>query len=252
MTYRTALVTGASSGMGRGLALALARRGTHVFVAARRKAQLDALVEEAAREGGAAEALELDVADSDRAYETIQALDRKRPLDLVIANAGIGDAGPAQKLVWSKAKQIFDVNTLGAAATLTAALPGMIERGAGHLVGIASVAGLRGLPNFAVYSASKAALITLLEGLRLDLHGSHVYVTTICPGFVKTEMTAGNQGPMPFALECDQAVKTILAAIDAKDAFKAFPWPMVAALRTSKLIPDALFVAMNRRSNFGN
>src|SRR5438046_2119744 len=107
MSYRTALVTGASSGMGRGLSLALARRGTHVFIAARRKPQLDALADEIAREGGSAEAIALDVGDGDATYAAVRELDARRPLDLVIANAGVGDASTAQKLNWPKVKQIF-------------------------------------------------------------------------------------------------------------------------------------------------
>jgi short-subunit dehydrogenase len=252
MSYRTALVTGASSGIGRGLALALAARGTHIVAAARRKAQLDSLVAEIIAAGGSAEALALDVAQSDATYEAVRALDARTPLDLVIANAGVGDATPARKLVWSRVKQQLDVNLTGACATLCGALSGMVERGTGHLVGIASIAGFRGLPQFAAYSASKAGLRTFLEGLRLDLHGSHVYVTSICPGFIKTEMTANNKGPMPFLLEADTAVKIILRAIDDKVAERAFPWPLVAALKTTKvLMPDSLFVAMNRRSNLG-
>ena len=250
-SYRTALVTGASSGMGRGVALELARRGTYVYAAARRKQELDALVDEIARAGGAGEAFPLDVANADATHDAVRALDEKNPLELVIANAGVGDFTPAQKFKWKRAKQLIDVNFTGAVATIAGALPGMIERGTGHIVGIASVAGLRGLPMFSTYSATKAALITFLEGLRLDLHGSHVYVTTICPGFVKTEMTANNKGPMPFAMECKDAVKVILKAIDDKESVRAFPWPLVAAIKSTRLVPDALFVAMNRRSNLG-
>ncbi len=252
MTYRSALVTGASSGMGRGLALALAARGTHVVAAARRQAQLDSLVDEIAQAGGAAEALALDVADSDATHAAVRALDQRLPLDLVIANAGVGDATPARKLEWRRVKQQLDVNLTGACATIVGALPGMVERGTGHIVGIASVAAFRGLPQFAAYSASKAGLRTFLEGLRLDLHGSHIYVTTICPGFVKTEMTANNKGPMPFVVELDKAVRVILRAIDHQVGERAFPWPLVAAIKTTKLLmPDSLFVAMNRRSKLG-
>jgi short-subunit dehydrogenase len=253
MVYRNALVTGASSGIGRGLAVALAARGTHVIAAARRKTELASLVDEIERQGGSAEPLVLDVADGDATYEAVRAADGRRPLDLVIANAGVGEYMTARKLKWPKMKQQIEVNFLGAAATVCGALPGMLERGVGHLCGIASLAALRGIPGFATYCASKAAMRTLLDGLRMDLHGTHIYVTTILPGFVRTAMVAGNKKPMPFIVECDAAVKIILRAIDDKENERAFPWPMALAMKAaSTFVPDSLFAAVNRRSKIGS
>jgi short-subunit dehydrogenase len=241
MSHKTALVTGASSGFGHGLALALGRRGTHVVAAARRRARLDELVDEIARSGGSAEALELDVGDADATYAAVRALDERLSLELVIANAGVGEPTPATDLQWPALKHILQINLLGAAATLAGALPGMVARGAGHIVGVASLAAFKGLPRNGAYCASKAGLATLLESFRVDLHGSGVAVTAVCPGFVKTELTAKNKHPMPFLMELDRAVDIIMRAIDHRQAVCAFPLPMVAAIKAGALMPNSLY-----------
>lgn len=237
MDYKTALITGASSGIGRGLALALARRGTHVVAAARRKEQLDAL----AAESPNIEPLVLDVSDCDRTHDTVRALDEKLQLDLVIANAGVGAPTRAQSLEWKTVKHIFDVNVMGATATLAGALPGMVARNRGHIAGVSSVAAFRGLPRFAAYCSSKALLSTFLESLRVDLRKSGVAVTTVHPGYVRTEMTAKNKFRMPFIVELDDAVATILGALDRRDGDCSFPLPVVAALRTARALPSPLY-----------
>jgi short-subunit dehydrogenase len=239
--YRTALITGASSGIGRGLALALAAEGTHVYVAARRKTQLDSLVDEITRAGGRAEAITLDVSDADHTHDVVAKLDARDPLDLVIANAGIGDPTPAKKAPWEKVKQVLDVNLMGAVATLYGAMPGMVARNHGHLVGVASLAGFRGLPKFNAYSSSKAALITFLESTRVDLHKTDVYVTTVCPGWVRTEMTAKMKSA-PFMIDLDEALRTILHALHKRDPMCAFPMGASLALRTIvSNLPDSMY-----------
>jgi short-subunit dehydrogenase len=237
--YRTALITGASSGIGRALALALAAEGTRVYVAARRKSQLDALVDEIKNAGGQAEALVLDVADADHTQSVVARLDARDPLDLVIANAGLGDPTPAKKAPWPKVKQILDVNLTGAVATLYGALPGMIERNRGHLVGVASLAGFRGLPKFNAYSATKAALITFLESTRVDLHKTDVYVTTVCPGWVRTEMTAKMKSSL--LVDLDDAVATILRALHKRAPMCAFPAGTSMAMRALSNLPDSIY-----------
>jgi short-subunit dehydrogenase len=243
----TAFITGASSGIGHGLALALARRGMHVIAAARRRDRLDQLVHTITGGGGSAEALVLDVADGDATYRAVRAADERRGLDMVVANAGVAGITPAKKLDWSRVRAILDTNVVGAAATLSAAVPGMVARGRGHLVAIASVAGFRGLPRFAAYSASKAALITFCESLRIDLHGSGVGVTTVCPGYVNTELlTPGKKHP--FLVEVDDAVARILAAVDAGDAVCTFPAPTAAGMRAAQLLPRPLYEFLATRS----
>jgi short-subunit dehydrogenase len=244
---RCAFVTGASSGIGRGLALALGGRGAHVVVAARRRDRLDELVRELAAAGGSGEALELDVSDGDATYEAVRAADARRPIDLVVANAGTGGITPGKKLEWARVKTILETNLVGAAATIAGALPGMVARGDGRVVAIASVAGFRGLPRFGAYSASKAGLITLCESLRIDLHGTGVSLTTVCPGYVQTELLTPGK-THPFVVSVDEAVATILRAADARDAVCTFPAPIVAGMRAAQLLPRALYEFVATRS----
>jgi short-subunit dehydrogenase len=244
---RRALVTGASSGLGRALAAWLAARGVTVVAAARRRPNLDALREEAARAGGVIEPLELDVADVAAVRERLVEVDgQEGGLDLVVANAGAGELTPAKKLDWEACERILRVNVLGAAATLTAALPGMLARNRGHLVAIASIAAVRGLPNNAAYGGSKAFLRSFMESLRVDLSTTGVKTTCVFPGFVKSEMTAPNKFAMPFLLETDDAAARIGSAIFAQQAELWFPWQMALATRALRLLPGPLYVRVGR------
>src|SRR5690349_10908838 len=119
-------------------------------------------------------------------------------------------------------------------------LAGMRARGAGKLVGIASVAGYRGLPGSGAYSASKAAAISYLESLRVELHGSGLSVITICPGYVVTPMTADNPFPMPFILTADDAARKIARIIESKKSFAVIPWQMAIVARVLRLLPNFL------------
>lgn len=246
MEYRTALITGASSGIGRALAAFFARRGTRVFAAARRADRLEALRRELPE--GALEPVDLDVADSPRVLERIQEIDRGcGGLDLVVANAGVGGETHGRHLSWENLERIIQVNVTGAAATLAAALPRMVERSRGHLVGISSIAAARGMPGHAGYSASKAFLSNLLEGLRIDLAGTGVRVTCVHPGFVKSEMTAQNRFWMPFLLETDDAAERIGRAILRGRDVLTFPLPLAVGMTAMRLVPARLFGFAARR-----
>jgi NADP-dependent 3-hydroxy acid dehydrogenase YdfG len=248
MLYRTALVTGASSGLGRGLALWFGKRGVKVYAAARRRDHLEALAREARVAGADIEPVVLDVSNAEATLERIHQLDDAcGGLDLVVANAGVGGQTDARHFPWEHARQIIDVNVTGAVATLSAVLPRMVERNRGHLVGVSSLASCRGLPQNAAYSASKAFLNTFLESLRVDLQGTRVRVTCIKPGFVKTEMTAGIQHVMPFLLEAEPAVELMGRAISRGAAEYGFPWPMDRAVGLAKWVPNFLFDAVASR-----
>jgi short-subunit dehydrogenase len=147
--------------------------------------------------------------------------------DIVIANAGIS-AGTRADLAADIAvlSRILQTNVVGLAATLQPFITPMRERGSGALVGIASVAGLRGLPGAGAYSASKAAAITWLEALRVELHGSGVDVVSVCPGYIATPLTAGNRYRMPFLLQAPEAARRIAAAIRAGKPLAIIPWQM--------------------------
>lgn len=248
MNYRTALVTGASSGLGRGLALWLAKNGVRVFASGRRVEHLKALSDEARASGVTVEPVAMDVARTDETLARIRQLDAEcSGLDLVVANAGVGGETHGKRMEWERVKQMIDVNVTGAAATLCAVLPQMVERNRGHIVGIASLAALRGLPGHSAYSASKAYLATFMESLRVDLRDTDVRVTCIYPGFVKSEMTAKNKHPMPFLLETDDAVGRMGRAILRGDAEFAFPWQLSSAMKLVKALPNPLFDATARK-----
>jgi short-subunit dehydrogenase len=170
----------------------------------------------------------------------VREADARRPLDFIVANAGIGGITPGKKLDWPRVKAILETNLVGAAATIAGAVPGMIARRDGRIVAVASVAGFRGLPRFGAYSASKAGLITLCESLRIDLHGTGVSVTTVCPGYVQTELLTPGKSH-PFVVSVDEAVDTILRAADARDAVCTFPAPIVAGMRAAQLLPRSLY-----------
>ncbi|MFV8750129.1 SDR family NAD(P)-dependent oxidoreductase [Nannocystaceae bacterium ST9] len=240
-TTRTALITGASSGIGAALARALARQGIEVVIAARREAALRELASTIEAEGGKARVLALDVREPEATVEAIQAIDAELGgLDLVVANAGVGQQRWAGKLDWQACSQVIDVNVRGAVATLVAVLPKMVERGRGRLVGISSVAQYRGLPKNAAYSASKAFLSTFLESLRVDLRRTGVSVTDVRPGFVDTPLSAAVPRK-PFEIDADAAARLIVDAVDRRRRVLVFPLPMrmLGALLT--VMPAAIY-----------
>jgi short-subunit dehydrogenase len=242
VTYHNALVTGASSGIGRALALWLARHGVRVHAAARRAPLLEALRDEARTAGATVEPFALDVTRTEEAIGRIQALDQAcGGLDLVVANAGVGAFTSGRNLQWEQVERVLAVNVMGAAATISAVAARMAERRRGHLVAISSVAAFRGLPRLAAYAGSKAFLRVFMESLRVDLRGTGVRVSSIHPGFVRSEMTQGNHAPMPFLLETDDAAARIGRAIFRGARQQLFPWPTAAVTRAGMLLPNALY-----------
>jgi short-subunit dehydrogenase len=244
--WKTALLTGASSGLGRGLAAWLAKRDVKVYAAARRLDQLEALRAEA---GDNIVPLKLDVSDADATFAAVQKLDADcGGLDLVIANAGVGEDTRPKKLNWESISRMMDVNVSGATATLCGALPAMIERKRGHLVGISSLAGFVPLPQSSVYCATKSYLAMFLNSLRLDVEKYGLQVTSIHPGFVKSEMTAKNKPEaMPFILETDDAVERMGKSLLRADKVYAFPWQLSSLISTAQAMPRPLQTAILKR-----
>jgi len=240
--YDSALVTGASSGIGAALAQKLGEAGVEVVLAARRVEITEELAERIRRRGGRARALRLDVAQPDEAARAIRSLDEELGgLDLVVANAGVSGLRWSGALAWEDCVEIIDVNVRGAIATLTAVLPRMVERRRGHVVGISSMAAYRGLPHNACYSASKAFLSTFLESLRIDLAGSGVAVTDVRPGFVRTAMAEKDRDPKPFMMDADRAAAHVYRAIARRAGVVAFPWPTAALVRSMASLPGPLY-----------
>jgi short-subunit dehydrogenase len=244
MAHGSVLVTGASSGLGRGLAAHYAREGATVHALARRADALAALTSEIARGGGGRVVpVALDVTDADAQVAAIRAAEAQAggALDLVVANAGVSEPTPGRGMDWKVAKQILDVNVSAACVTIAAALPAMVRRGSGTVVAVSSLAAFRGFPGSAAYCASKAALHTFMESVRIDLRGTGVRAVTIYPGFVKTEMTAKNRFHMPFLMELDDAVRIMVRRIDRGDEVIAFPAAMSAFARAVRAMPRALY-----------
>jgi short-subunit dehydrogenase len=242
MTFKTVFITGASSGLGRGLSLHYARAGATVFAAARRKEQLDSLAAEV-KEGGRVVPMPLDVCDLEALAAAVHSAEGESggALDLVVANAGVGEPTHGRNLDWSRVKQILDVNVTAALATVCAALPAMVAHNRGTVAAMSSLAAFRGLPGSAAYCASKSALHTFMESLRVDLTGTEVVAACIYPGFVRTELTAKTRHMMPFLMDLDTAVREIVKGLEKGRGQIAFPLPMAAGVKLAAAMPDILY-----------
>jgi short-subunit dehydrogenase len=245
-----ALVTGATSGLGREVAVQLARRGWRVAVSGRRKEQLEETARLVKAAGGEPLVLVGSVTEPSEVkahYAAIKAA--WGGLDYAVLNAGVGDMMDAKEFKAETVKWTFDANVFGVCHWIEAALPDMLAQKSGVIAGVASLAGFRGLPKSGPYSASKAALITLLESARVDLRGTGVDVVTVCPGFVRSEMTDRNElGSMPFLMETKDGVAAMLAGIDARRRVVHFPWQLSYASKyVLPAIPDFLYEPLAER-----
>ncbi|HVK13154.1 MAG TPA: SDR family NAD(P)-dependent oxidoreductase [Gemmataceae bacterium] len=238
------LITGASSGIGRALAVEFARHGARVGVTARREDRLRQLADEVRAGGGTIEYAVADAADREAMRVALASLaERLGPCDVLIANAGVGSSNTATDLNVPGAEALIRTNLLGPMYAFEAVLPGMLARGSGHLVGVSSVASLKGLPTAAAYCASKAGLSAYLESLRISLRSKSIAVTTIQPGFVRTEMTDKNPHMM-FVMDAEPAAKLIVRAIVKRKKVFSFPKRMRALLWLAKWAPDRLMERM--------
>jgi NAD(P)-dependent dehydrogenase (short-subunit alcohol dehydrogenase family) len=279
---KVVLITGASSGIGRGLAIELARRGAKLgllargvtaqkaataVVGGRRATDRPVVVEPSTRlleviqeieqetqtTAGSPKAIALpaDVRDP-RAVRA--AADRLREdfgrIDVLIANAGVGATTEATELEPEAVAQLINVNVIGAVNSVAAVLPEMVERGSGQLVAISSLSAYRGLRKSAAYCASKASVSAFFESVRIDLIGSGVDVTIIHPGFIKTPLTAGRKAKMPFLMELDFAVDKILRAIEKRKKSYAFPWQLATIVRAGMVMPNFMYDWISSRNSF--
>ncbi|MFO0958523.1 MAG: SDR family NAD(P)-dependent oxidoreductase [Isosphaeraceae bacterium] len=241
MAPRVSVVTGGSSGIGAAIALGLARRGDDVGLISRRPDALEAVAAEIRKIGGNARVAPTDVSNGPAVRTAIgQIADEFGPIDLLIASAGVAERNPADDFSGDRLARIFAVNVLGAAYAFQAVLPSMIERGQGRIVGISSLAGFRAaMPGHSAYAASKAALSTLLEGLRLELRPRGVGVTAVHPGFVDTPMTAGG-GFRPGMIGADRAAGIILLGIERGRDRIDFPRRAALLMQILRACPDPI------------
>ncbi|HMF14039.1 MAG TPA: SDR family NAD(P)-dependent oxidoreductase [Gemmataceae bacterium] len=243
-----AVITGASSGIGWALAKALAAEGCKVGLVARRRSRLEQLADQIASSGGTAATAAADVGDRSQVGTAIEALAAcLGPVDLLIANAGVGAPTTVDPLNVADVETQLRVNTLGVVYAIEAVLPDMLARGRGHLAAVSSLAAYVGLPGEAGYCASKAAVNVFMDGLRIQLRDRGIAVTTICPGFVKTPMTAVNDFHMPFVLEADEAARRIVRALRRRRKVYNFPWQTSWLMALARWVPD-LMLARGMRS----
>ena len=245
-------LTGASSGIGAGLAVALAKRGAVLGLAARRKERLEELADRCKVVNGWARVFPLDVTDEIAVAQAAESLRNEfGHIDILIANAGIGgNDAETRSFAPHAVKKVIDTNLLGAVNAVYAVMPQMIERGSGHIVAISSLAGFRGLPKSAAYSASKAGMTAFFESVRLDVKHKGVDVTIIQPGFIKTPLTDGRKHKMPFLMELDDAIPLFIRAIEKKKAFAAFPWQLATIVRAGKFMPTWMYDRIAGRARY--
>lgn len=237
------LITGASSGIGQALAMHYAAQGWHLALVARRESAIQAWL---GASGICADTYQIYSADvTDIAGMQRLALDcmaRQGLPEVVIANAGISigvdTARPEDLAVMAR---VLATNVMGVAATLGPFVSAMRLRGSGTLVGIGSVAGIRGLPGHGAYCASKAAVISYCESLRGELRGSGVQVVTLCPGYIATPLTQNNGYDMPFLMQPDVFAAKAFQAITAGNSYRVIPWQMGVVAKLLRLLPNSLF-----------
>ena len=244
------IITGASSGIGRTLALELARRGARVGLIARRSEVLAEVIDEIEQSGSKALAVAADVKDVQGIKAAAQLVTESLgPIDVLIANAGIATTTHATKLQPEEVAAVMQTNVVGAANSVAAVLPTMLERRNGQLVAIASLSAYRGLPMSAAYCASKAALSSFFESLRIDLIGSGVAVTIVYPGFIRTPLTAGRKR-MPYLMDVEYAAGKIIYAIEKRKKSYAFPWQLAAVVRAGLVMPASMYDWIAARNNY--
>ncbi|PXW99478.1 hypothetical protein C7444_101308 [Sphaerotilus hippei] len=236
-------ITGASSGIGQALALQYARRGWRLALVARRVERLEAWAREQGLGPEVCVAYEADVQDVDRIVAVGQRCLIEQGLpEVVIANAGISvGIDTAERDDLEVLREIHATNTVGLAATFHPFIRPMRLARRGRLVGVASVAAIRGLPGHGGYCASKAAVVSYCESLRLELRGDDIRVVTLVPGFVDTPLTRGNPYAMPFLISADTFAAQAVKAIDAGVRWRVIPWPMAWVVCLLRLLPSPIY-----------
>ena len=239
---RVVWITGASSGIGRALALNLARRGDIVAVSARSEEALRDLANEASDLRGFIHPYPLDITDAENCTRTVDQISGKfGKIALAILNAGTHHPVEAEDFAAGDLARLIGINLLGAGNCLDPLLKRMIEARAGHIAIVASVAGYRGLPTSIYYGASKAAQINLAEALKFDLDRFGIKLQLINPGFVKTPLTDKNDFPMPFLMEVDEAAERMANGLESSAFEITFPRRFAFLLKLFRLLPYSLY-----------
>jgi len=243
MSASLVFITGASSGIGQALAARYAKAGWRLALVARRVATVQAWVQSQGLAAGQVAVYNADVADADSVIAAAQECISTQGLpDVVIASAGISvGMDSAERTDLDVMRDTFATNNLGLAATFHPFLHLMRQRQSGTLVGIASVAAIRGLPGHGAYCASKAAVVAYCESLRGECRHQGVRVVTLLPGYIATPLTAENPYTMPFLMPADAFAERAFRAIEAGTSYRVIPWQMGVMAKLLRLLPNALF-----------
>ena len=246
MTPGVAWITGAGRGIGRALALALAREGWRVAASARTAADLDSLAAQAP--ANSVLPLVLDVTDRASMGPAVRRIEAELgPLDLAVMNAGTHAPDSAESVSSDVFRYLLDINVMGVVNGLEAVLPGMRARRRGRVAVVSSLAGYRGLPSASAYGATKAALINMAEALEPELRRDGIRLSLINPGFVDTPLTRRNDFPMPFLISAERAAHDIMVGLSSSRFEIAFPWRFAFLMKCLRLLPNRLYLAMTRR-----
>ena len=239
---RNIWIVGASSGIGAALAVELVGRGARVAISARREDALDSVA------AGRMTVVPVDVTDRSALDAAAAAVrDELGEIDMVVFNAGFWEQMNAAAWDRDLFARHVEINLLGLNNCIGAVLPEMLRAGRGRLVSVASVAGYRGITGAEAYGATKAAQINMLEALRGGVAGHGISVTTVCPGFVRTDLTAKNAFPMPFMIDADAAARSICNGLERGQMEIVFPLPMAVLMKIARLLPVRLWAAAMRR-----
>lgn len=245
---RSIVITGASSGIGEALALLYAAPGVALALTGRDAARLDGVAAACRARGATVSAATVDSTDRPGVAAWLTGIDATSPVDLLVVNAGVsagsGGAGETEE----QARRIFDVNLTGVLNTVHPLLPAMTARRRGQIALVSSLAGFRGVPGAPAYCASKAAVRVYGEALRGELAPQGVTVSVVCPGFVKSRMTARNPFPMPFLLETEDGARRIRDGLARGRGRISFPWPLAAAVWLLASLPASWSEPLVRRA----
>ncbi len=229
-------VVGASSGIGEATAHELVKRGARVAISARRESELNKVA------GSEMSVAVADVTDRESVdAAAAQVREALGGVDMVIINAGFWEQMDAANWDRDLFARHIEVNLLGMNNCIGAVLPQMVAEGSGTIVGVASVAGYRGLAGAEAYGATKAAQINMLEAMRVALDRKGVRVVTVCPGFVRTGLTESNSFPMPFLIDADEAAESICSGLQRGQMEIVFPLQMAALMKVARVLPIRLW-----------
>lgn len=241
-------ITGASSGLGRAVAVLLVSQGYHVAVSARRTDELESLAGELAGGQGRISVFPLDVTERDAVSTTVVRIEAEAgPVGLALMNAGTHREVMARGFSAEDVRRLIDLNLMGCVNCLEAVMPRMIERRQGHIALVSSVAGYLGLPTSAAYGATKAGLINMAEALKPECDDYGIKFQLVNPGFVKTPLTDKNPFPMPFLMAADEAAAALVRGLQSPRFEVIFPRRLAYILKLLKMLPYPLLFALTRK-----